>query len=272
MNTDPVGQFTPDGTWYVDHASGRTGYPILLAHGVGLDHQMWNAQAAALAAEHRVLQYDLLGHGRTAMTERSAGLSDFRNQLLALLDHAGVEKVLLVGFSLGGIIAQRFAADHTARLSGLVLMSTFYCRTEDELAGVRARLALTEETGIDAIVDPAIERWFSPEFQRTHPDAVEVVRQRLQSNDPRGYLDAYRVFATAETVNGRALLDVDCPTLVMTGVEDAGATPKIAQRMADDLEQVDLVLLDGLRHLILLEAPDEVTRRLSDFARRLANR
>ena len=272
MNTDPVAQFAPDRTWYVDHASVRTGYPIVLVHGVGLDHRMWGTQAAALATEHRVLRYDLLGHGRTTALERSVNLHDFRDQLAALLDHAGVEKVLLVGFSLGGIIAQRFAADHSARLAGLVLMSTFYCRTEDELAGVRARLALTEQTGIDAIVDPAIERWFSPEFQRAHPDAVEVVRQRLQSNDPRGYLDAYRVFATAEAVNGRALLHVDCPTLVMTGVEDVGATPKIAQRMADDLEQVDLVLLDGLRHLIPLEAPDEVTRLLSDFACQLANR
>lgn len=262
-----AGQFTPDRTWYVDH--GGAGMPIVLAHGVGLDHHMWNAQAAALAAEYRVLSYDLIGHGGTAARDKRVTLKDFRDQLAALLDHAAIEQALLVGFSLGGIIAQRFVADHPARVKGLVLMNTFYRRTEQELHGVRERLALTEQGGTDAIAEAAIERWFTPAFQRAHADAVDAVRQRLQSNDSRGYLDAYRVFATADQENGRGLRRVRCPALIVTGAEDVGATPDIARRMVADLERAQLVVLDGLRHLVTLEAPETVAQVLLNFAREL---
>lgn len=256
---------TPDDTWYVVEGVAKSAMPIVLVHGVGLDHSMFDEQVRALKSNYQVIRYDLLGHGRTPALPQRVSLNDFRDQLLSLFDQLRIDKAFLVGFSLGGIIAQRFVADHGHRLCGLVLMSTFYRRTDDELAGVRSRLRITEKEGLDGIVEQAIERWFDRSFQARQPQAVASVRKILSNNDRRGYTDAYRVFAEAEIENGSALLGVNCPTLVITGSDDLGATPVIAQRMVADLNDARLAVLDGFRHMTTIEAPSLINHALSEF-------
>jgi len=258
---------TPDGTWYVVEGVANSAIPIVLVHGVGLDHSMFDEQVGTLKLKHQVIRYDLLGHGRTPALAKQVSLHDFRDQLLGLFDHLQIETAFLVGFSLGGIIAQRFVADHRHRLHGIVLINTFYRRTDDELARVRARLRVTEKEGLEGIVEQAIERWFDPSFQARHPETVANVRKVLGSNNRRGYTDAYRVFAEAEMHNGAVLHGVDCPALVITGSEDPGATPVIAQRMVDDLSSARLMVLDGLRHMTTIEAPLLVNQALEGFFR-----
>ncbi len=261
---------TPDGTWYVVEGVANSTIPIVLIHGVGLDHSMFDEQALLLKSNHQVIRYDLFGHGRTPALTKQVSLYDFRDQLLLLLDHLQIEKAFIVGFSLGGIVAQRFVADHGHRVGGIVFINTFYCRTEDELAGVRARLRITEEIGLEGIVEQAIERWFDPSFQSQQPKTVANIRRILSNNDRRGYTDAYRVFAEAEIHNGAALRGVDCPALVITGSEDPGATPTIAQRMVDDLGNAQLIVLDGCRHMTTIEASASVCAAMTAFFADLA--
>ena len=258
--------YAPDATWYVQTEGLGSDPPVVvLAHGVGLDLDMWDEQAATLAERYTVLRYDMLGHGKTGPLARRSKLSDYCDQLLALLDFLGHSRVVLVGFSMGGVIAERFAADHGGRLHGIVLMSTVYRRLDSELAGVRARLKLTEEGGPDSIVEHVVSRWFSPSFQASRPEAVAWLRGKLTANHHRGYADAYRVFVEADAAVGDALTGVKCPALVMTGSDDVGSTPEIAQRMVNDLQDGALIVLSGLRHMVTMEAPDLVSRHLLDF-------
>lgn len=264
-------QIAPDGTFFVDappcgDTASQDSPTVVLLHGVGLDLDMWDAQAAALVERHRVLRYDMLGHGRTAPLERRTTLSDYCEQLARLLELRDVNRAILVGFSMGGVITQRFAADRPELLAGVVMMSTVYRRTEAELAGVRERLRVTEEEGPVGIVELAVERWLPTEFQRAHPEAVEWLKQKLGANHREGYTDAYRVFVEADAEIGDALTQVRCPSMVITGGADVGSTPAIAQRMADDLGGAPLLVLEGLRHMITVEAPERVSALLVDFA------
>ena len=256
----------PDGTWFAQRDGPDGCAPVVvLAHGVGLDLDMWDAQAAVLARDYTVLRYDMLGHGKTAPLSRRSELSDYCDQLLALLDFLGHSRVVLVGFSMGGVITERFAADHGGRLHGIALMSTVYRRQDSELAGVRARLKLTEEGGPHSIADHAVSRWFPQSFQAHQPEAVDWLRNKLTANHHQGYADAYRVFVEADAHVGDALTRVSCPALVMTGSDDVGSTPEIARRMIDDLQHGILVVLPGLRHMVTMEAPDLVSRHLLEF-------
>jgi len=226
---------------------------------------MWDEHVALLAARQPVLRYDLLGHGRTKTPTRSLG--DFVAQLERLLQHLGIERISLACFSLGGVIAQRYAADYPERVARLILLYTVYKRTEKELEGVRARLRLTEEQGAGATVDAAIARWFSPRFQHSRPDVVEAVRRRLLSNDLQSYIAAYRVFVNADDAVGDALLRVRCPTLVLTGELDVGSTPEMAYRMARDLGDARVVVVPGLRHMGPVEDVEQTVAELGAFAR-----
>ena len=117
------------------------GEPVVLLHGVGLDQTIWEHQVRALEGRHRVITYDLLGHGRSADAPDDAKLDDWVQQLERLLRELKLERISLVGFSFGGMIARRFAAKHAGMIDRLVLVSTVYDRSEEEQAEVLARLS-----------------------------------------------------------------------------------------------------------------------------------
>jgi (E)-2-((N-methylformamido)methylene)succinate hydrolase len=245
--------------------SGGDGPPVVLIHGVGDNLRSWDDLALALGPSYRVIRYDMLGSGLTPAHPSTATLDDFCEQLIDLLAHLEVDRFALCGFSMGGVVSQYFCRAHASRLSALILMSTVYRRNQAELAGVGERLRLTEEQGPIAIAELAVQRWFPEAFQREHPLTVSGVLERLRNNDPRAYANAYRVFVEADDAVGDALTNVDCPALVMTGGADVGSTPAIAQRMVDDLRDGRLIVLEGLRHMMTLEAPQLVSDAVLKF-------
>lgn len=255
--------YTPAGTFFED--IGDSDRVIVLCHGVGLDHKMWDKQVLALAPVFRVVRYDMFGHGCSAIREEVATIADFVSQLRELLDFLEISKLTLAGLSMGGVVAQGFALDAQERLEKLILMNTVYRRTDAELEAVRRRLKITIGEGLKPIADLALDRWFDDAFKKANPDVVKRVRNRLITNDLTAYSTAYKIFVEADRDIGSALKLVRCPTLVMTGELDKGATPDLAYRMAADLHNPRVVVLPGLHHLAPLEDPNQVNRVLMEF-------
>ena len=142
--------------------------PLVLIHGVGLDHAMWDPVVEALATDSRVVRYDLLGHGRSPHPAGSRSMDDFVEQCLAVMDDHVDRIPDLAGLSLGGLIALGLAARHPGRLGRLALLNTVFDRTSDQVRIVRARLARTEAEGMALVADLAIERWFASDWQAAH--------------------------------------------------------------------------------------------------------
>ena len=99
------------------------GPPVVLIHGFGLNRTMWQWQLPALTPHFSVLTYDLPGHGESAPPAGTPDLAMFSAQLLRLMDRCGFGRAAVVGFSLGGMIARRFALDHPDRLSALAILN-----------------------------------------------------------------------------------------------------------------------------------------------------
>ena len=241
------------------------GPAVVLVHGVGLDHGMWVAQAAELAKRFQVIRYDLWGHGLSAPPPSPASLDDFVRQLVLLLDRLRQDKVALVGFSMGALIAQAFATAHPERLTRLVLCHAIFQRSPAERRAVAARVEQLAVGGPAATTEAALDRWFTPGFRDAQADQVEAIRRRLLTNDPHGYLTAYRIFATADAQAGRRLSRVTCPALVVTGADDPGSTPAMARALGDVLPNARVEILPGLRHMAIMEAPDRFNRILMGF-------
>ena len=254
----------PDGTWYEVYGDLKS-TPIVLCHGVGLDLHMWDEQIPAFLPNFSVVRYDLIGHGYTPVRSDCSTISAFTEQLLTLVTHLNLESIILVGLSMGGVIAQQFAAGQPQLVKRLVLMNTVYKRTEDELTGVRLRLEQTENEGLEPIADAAIARWFDADFRRQFPKVIDKIHTRLISNNVEGYLNAYRAFVNCEDEINSALRDVDCPTLVITGGLDTGSTPAMALRMNADLHDGRVVIFEKLRHLTAVESPDRVNAEVLAF-------
>lgn len=253
---------TPDGTRY--WRQGR-GTPIVLIHGVGLDATMWQAQFAALAQEHEVVAYDMLGHGDSALPGENAGLEAYADQLGALIDYLALERVAVVGFSMGGLVARAFALRHPDRLAAMVVLSSVFERDSEQRAGVRQRIAQSREQGPAANVDEALKRWFSPNFRRSHPDRIAAIHETVSSNHPQGYYRSYALFGTQDDFGAERLETIRVPVLVATGELDPGSTPRMARALAARLPNAEVHILPGQRHMAPMEAPEVVNQLIQHF-------
>jgi len=248
------------GTWFRCDGQGDA---VVLIHGVGLDHDMWEHQVAGLKTQFQVITYDMLGHGQSAHPPDERFLGDFVRQLHQLLMNLELKNVAIVGFSMGGLVAREFAAQYPEMTTKLVLMNTVFRRSPEQQAAVMARYEVSKSGLLEDGIDAAIRRWFSEDFARANADVVEQVRSRLRKNDPKGYLNAYRVFATAVDPDGS--LPIACPTLAMTGELDSGSTPEMAYALADAIKLGNAKILPGLRHMAPVEGADLVNQVLSEF-------
>ena len=244
-----------DGTHY--RASG-TGAPVVLVHGIGADLEMWQPVVARLAPTHRVIRYDMLGHGASARPPGPYRLGDFVRQLEQLADGLGLERFALAGFSMGGLVAQGFALAQGARLARLILLNTVFDRSPAERAAIAARVRAIADGGYPASIGPALERWFTPAFRAQRPDVVAEVRRRMETKDVAAYAAAYAVFATADAELAPALGRIAVPTVIVTGAEDQRSTPAMTQAMGERLPRARVHIVVGQRHMTPLEVPDLV--------------
>ncbi len=242
---------------------GGEGPPVMLIHGVGADGASWDQIAGALSSEFRVLRLDLRGHGRSGHIDGALTLEDFVRDVMDVLDAGAVPAAHVVGFSLGGMIAQAIALQHAHRVRRLVLLSAVAGRTAEERERVQARLAILREEGIAAITGAAQERWFTPDFIARNPELVQRQITQLQQNHAPSYAAAYTVFSTSDL--GERLHAIRAPTLIATGEHDVGSNTRMARYMHTQILGSRMEILPGLRHSILVEAPDLITRLLREF-------
>lgn len=239
--------------------------PVMLIHGVGADGTSWDQIALALSPEFRVLRLDLRGHGRSGHIESALTLDDFVQDVVDVMEVCAVPAAHIVGFSLGGMIAQGLALQHAGRVSRLVLLSAVAGRSAEERERVQARLAILKEQGVAAITGAAQERWFTSDFIARNPNLVARRMRQLQDNHAPSYAAAYTVFSTSDL--GDRLHAIHAPTLIATGEHDVGSNTRMARFMHAQIAGSQLEILPGLRHSILVEAPELVTRLVRDFLR-----
>jgi 3-oxoadipate enol-lactonase len=239
------------------------GTPVLMIHGVGSDLESWDGVVSHLGPERRFVRFDLRGHGHSRRTKGPYQLNDFVDDAVALLDHLDIKSAIIVGFSLGGLIAQAIALQHPKRVARLCLISTIAGRTPDEQARVTARAETLAREGATAHLANAVDRWFSDGFRKAHPEVLEARRQKSLQNDPESYVAAYRVLAGNDL--GHQLAAITAPTLVLTGEHDVGSSPRMAAFIHRQISRSSLHILPGLKHSILLEAPDQVAALLDPF-------
>jgi pimeloyl-ACP methyl ester carboxylesterase len=237
--------------------------PLVFIHGVGLDHTMWDPVVRALR-HRRTVSYDMIGHGTAPKPAGPYALETFVRQLDTIVE-ALASEVDLVGFSMGALVAQGYALRPDASIRRLVLLNGVHDRSESERKGIVDRVVEARAGGYASTIEPALRRWFTPQFTEGSPDVVAAVRERLERNDVRAYADAYEVFATADVELAGRMGAVTQPTLVVTGSEDQRSTPAMACALADAMPDARALIVPGLRHLTPLEAPDLIAKTIDDF-------
>jgi pimeloyl-ACP methyl ester carboxylesterase len=118
----------------------------VLIHGLGLSRRLWDAHLAAYSG-FRVLRYDLYGHGESALFGAETSLTVYADHTAKLMDHVGVDRAHIVGFSIGGMINRRFALDYPEKTGSLVILNSPHNRGAMALEAVEGRAIAARQLG-----------------------------------------------------------------------------------------------------------------------------
>jgi 3-oxoadipate enol-lactonase / 4-carboxymuconolactone decarboxylase len=243
---------------------GRGDGPVLvLSHSIGTDHAMWSLQLPDLLSHFRVLRYDIRGHGASDAPKDDYSIEELGRDVLGLADALKISEFAFCGLSLGGAIGQWLAIHSADRVSRLILASTspqFGPRSNWD-----ARRKAVLDGGMAAIVDLAMQRFFSSETLAQGDVYAQGVRRVILGTDPAGYAGCCAALRDAD--HTQHLRQIHVPTLLIVGERDV-STPWSGhgEILAREIPQAQVLHLPAA-HLSNLERPRTFTVALLDFLR-----
>ena len=237
---------------------------VTFVTGIANDLTMWDAQVPVLERGLRILRYDLRGHGGSEATPGPYSMKLLVEDLKALLDSLSVRTTSLVGLGLGGAIAQAFAIEHAAKVENLVPCC---CRARMvmDFAQLWHKLRGTvQEQGLEAIVEPTVQRWFSDEFKAAHPEVLEKIRTMIRGTTLDGYMGVTAAFLGLDVEE--RLPRIQARTLYVSGAEDKlGGPPDLMAGLAAKVKGARHVSVPKAAHIANIQNPEGFNRVLGDF-------
>ncbi len=231
---------------------------LVLLHGVGLDHTMWEPVAERLLDRYEVFALDLPGHGGKSPVPDGVTLADL---VAGLLDELP-GRAHLVGFSLGALVAQHLARHRPDLVSTLTSVSSVCRRTSTERAAVLDRLAAAQADFVGSVA-ASINRWY--DGADVDPAVVRRTEATLLANDRASFVRCYTVFATGDADIFPELGAITRPSLAVTGACDRGSTPEMTHRLARAIPNCRAVIVPDARHMLPLEQPHAFVECLTTF-------
>ncbi|WP_299950387.1 alpha/beta hydrolase [uncultured Ruegeria sp.] len=232
--------------------------PLVLIHGVGMQSAAWKPQVEMFSKTHHVIALDMPGHGGSDQIRLGSELPVFLDWLLAALDGMRLDRVNLVGHSMGALIAGGFAVRNPERVARVALLNGVFCRDGAASKSVIERAELIGTGAFD--LETPLQRWFgdTPMDQAARDD----VASWLSAVDINGYATAYGAFARGDALYSDEFGQITCPLLALTGDGDPNSTPAMSQAMANAASRGKAVIIENHRHMVNLTAPDAVNAAL----------
>ena len=249
---------------YIDEGVGEC---VFLVHGIGASTDTWGGVVEQLKSQFRCIRPDLRGHGESPKPPLPYYLDDLVVDVEHLRAKLGVERIHVFGHSLGGMIAPAYALAFPEHTASVGMISTAAGRTEEDFRKLIGVIEALERDGVEACLDQLVGRWFTDDFGAAHPEVIEARRQRVLATNDGVFKNVFHIYA--ETELAPKLKEVQAPTLVLTGEFDGGCNPRLNKFIAGEIANSELVILDDLKHAILLEAPERVAETMLKFLKGL---
>jgi 3-oxoadipate enol-lactonase len=236
---------------------------LTLSHSLACNLHMWDEEAKRLSKRYRVLRYDTRGHGGSSAPAGAYTLDLLADDLHGLLRALGVQSTHFAGLSMGGMIGQTFALKYPGMFRSLALCDTT-SRYPAEAAGVWVeRIKTIEANGIEPLVAPTLERWFTEPFRKARPEVVQKVAAMIRATPAPGYIGCAHAIPKINLT--ARLKEIRCPAVVIVGKDDAGTPVAMAEEIRQALPGSKLVVIASAAHLSNLEQPDAFNQALGDF-------
>lgn len=246
---------------------GTPDQPVLVfSNSLGTDMRIWDAVAAEMKPYFRILRYDQRGHGLSDAPRLPYAIDDLERDLFGLLDLLDIRTAAVCGISVGGLIAQRLALLHPDCVRALVL-----CDTGARIGSVASwedRIALVKSSGLEAMVQPSMERWFTQGFRARRGSEVRGYSNMLRRTTVDGYIGTCYALRDADFT--QEVSHVQVPALVLCGDQDIATPPQLGQELARLLPTAQFALIEQAAHLPCIEQPAALVTRMMQFFKEVA--
>lgn len=242
-----------------------SGIPIVCIHGHPFNQSMWYPQVEALQSDFRVITFDLRGYGQSLLNNNTVTFQDYALDTLALMDELRIDAAVIMGLSMGGQIAQEVWYQSPTRVGALVLADTFASldsptRKQDRYTTADRLLA----EGMEPYAYETLPKMVCPSTIQYQPEVAQHVLKMMLTTPPIGAATALR--ARAERRDYVPMLaDINVPTLITVGTEDAFTPVSDAQFMHERIPYSQLLVVENAGHMPNLEQPAIFNQALRDF-------
>jgi 3-oxoadipate enol-lactonase len=224
---------------------------IVFINSLGTDARIWHHVLPKLADDFTLVTYDQRGHGLSDLGEPPYSIDLLARDLAGLIDHLELRDVVLVGLSVGGLIAQGLYALRPELVRGMVLSNTGHkIGTADSW---QSRILAVEQGGIGSILDAVMERWFTPAFRVPGNAAYDGFRNMLVRQDAQGYSGTCAAIRDADFTQAAGKIAV--PVLCIAGANDGSTPPDLVKSLADLIEGARYEVIEDAAHIPCVEAP-----------------
>ena len=255
--------FNKDGTSY--KIFGDRPPTLIFIHGVGMCDEIWAPQVEYFSKKYQVITYDFLGHGQSPLPKNNPTLDDYVEQLNNLVDSIGVSNFLLVGHSMGAIISVAFARKFPQKINALVALNIVFNRNEKAQKDVLLRANQVLESNKILNIEKTLERWFKNNTSSAELNKIDKVRNWLKNTSPKGYGEAYRLFALSDKVFINNLYQLKLPVLYLTGNEDPNSTPLMSKQISQETPNGSSKSVKGEAHMMSYIAANKVNPIIEQF-------
>ncbi len=236
--------------------------PVLVfVNSLGTDFRIWRDVVVRLFGKATFLTYDKRGHGLSDVGTTPYAIDDHINDLAGLLDHLGCKNVVVVGLSVGGLIAQGLSARRPDLVQALVLCDTAHKIGEADFWN--ARIAAVQQGGIASIADSILERWFTPAFREPGSAEFAGYRNMLIRQPAAGYTGT--IAAIRDTDFTAIAKAISVPTLCVVGDQDGSTPPALVLSLAKLIANARFEVIPGCGHIPPVEKPEIFSEMISAF-------
>jgi 3-oxoadipate enol-lactonase len=241
---------------------------VAMSHSLATDLSMWDPTVPALAGRFRVLRYETRGHGQTEAPKGAYTLDQLADDALALLKSLGISRMHWVGLSMGGMIGQTLALKAPE-----VFLSLSLCDTSSRIPAEAKplwadRIKTAESQGMEPLVEPTLQRWFTEPFRKSRKDVIDKVATMIRATPPAGYAGCCAAISALDLTDKIGAIKI--PTIAIVGEDDPG-TPVAAHKVIQEkIAGCRLEILKSAAHLANMEQPEAFNKALTGFLASIA--
>jgi 3-oxoadipate enol-lactonase len=257
--------FLPDLRLNAELSGPPSGPPLVLIHALGTDLHIWDEVIPLLPPGLRILRFDLRGHGASDVPPAPYAMGTLIRDTERLMDHFALKDSVILGLSIGGLIAQGLAVKRLDLIRAMILSNSAARISRPEQW--QARIAAVRATGMGSLADATMERWLGRKW-RDHP-ALPALRKTFLATDPEGWMGCAAAISGTDFFETTATLTL--PTLAIAGANDGSTPPDLVRETAALIRGHRFALMRGTGHIPPVEKPAEYAALIGQFLMEIAH-